>query len=61
VRRAALGDCDLSVLHVGCEYHWLVRRDGRGVAEGAAPDLADARRPAEAVALTVSVRAEAYP
>jgi len=38
-----------------------VRRDGRDIAEGAAPALADAQRQAEAVALTVSVRAEAYP
>jgi hypothetical protein len=63
--RAAVGDCDLSVLHVARgrwgEWQWLVRRDGRDIAEGAAPALADAQRQAEAVALTVSVRAEAYP
>jgi hypothetical protein len=33
---AALGPYDLSVLHIGGEWQWLVRRDGRDVAEGAA-------------------------
>jgi hypothetical protein len=36
IERAALGACDLSVLHVGGEWQWLVRRDGHDVAEGAA-------------------------
>ena len=26
--RAAVGDCDLSVLHIDGEWQWLVRRDG---------------------------------
>jgi hypothetical protein len=30
VQRAAVGDCDLSVLHVGGEHHWLVRRGPSG-------------------------------
>jgi hypothetical protein len=28
IERAALGACDLSVLHVGGEWPWLVRRHG---------------------------------
>jgi hypothetical protein len=51
VERAALGSCDLSILHIGGEWQWLVRRDGRDVAEGAARAAADAKREAEAVAL----------
>jgi hypothetical protein len=51
VLRAALGSCDLSVLHVGGEWQWLVRCDGRDVAEGAARTADDAQRQAEAMAL----------
>jgi hypothetical protein len=51
VLRAAVGDCDLSVLHVGGEWQWLVRRDGRDIAEGAARNAVEARQAAEAVAL----------
>jgi hypothetical protein len=51
VERAALGSCDLSVLHVGREWQWLVRQAGRDVAEGAAPAVADAQRQAEEAAL----------
>jgi hypothetical protein len=51
IERAALGSCDLSVLRIGGEWHWLVRQAGRDVAEGAAPAADDARREAEAVAL----------
>lgn len=54
VEKAALGSCDLSVLHVGGEWQWLVRRDGRDVAEGAARAAVDAQRQAEAVALKFS-------
>jgi hypothetical protein len=50
---AAVGDCGLSVLHVGDEYHWLVRREGRDVAEGAADSAEEAQRQAEAVAREV--------
>jgi hypothetical protein len=50
VERAVLGDCDLSVLHVGGEWQWLVRREGRDVAEGAARSADDALHQAEAVA-----------
>jgi hypothetical protein len=51
VERAALCSCDLSVLHVGGEWQWLVRQAGRDVAEGAARTDVDARHQAEAVAL----------
>jgi hypothetical protein len=51
VEKAAIGSCDLSVLHVGGEWQWLVRQAGRDVAEGAAAAAADAQREAEAVAL----------
>ena len=48
---AALGGYDLSVLHIGGEWQWLVRRDGVDVAEGAARRFREAREQAEAVAL----------
>jgi hypothetical protein len=35
--------CELSALHVGGEWQWLVRQEGRDVAEGAAPSADDAR------------------
>jgi hypothetical protein len=43
VQRAAVGDCDLSVLHVDDTWHWLVRRDGADIAEGVADSLGAAR------------------
>ena len=48
---AALGAYDVSVLHIGGEWQWLVRRDGVDVAEGAARTFRAAREQAEAVAL----------
>ena len=51
IEKAAVGSCDLSVLHAGGEWQWLVRQAGRDVAEGAAWCLGKARREAEAVAL----------
>jgi hypothetical protein len=51
VERASLGSCDLSMMHIGGEWQWLVRQDGRDVAEGTAPAADDARRQAEAAAL----------
>jgi len=44
VHCAALGDCDLSVLYIGTGWSWLVRRDGRDVAEssGEAQEQAEA-------------------
>jgi hypothetical protein len=48
---AALGRCDLSVIHIGGEWQWLVRRSGVDVAEGAARTAFEAREQAEAVAL----------
>jgi Resolvase, N terminal domain/Helix-turn-helix domain of resolvase len=56
VERAALGSCDLSMLHIAGEWQWLVRQDGRDMAEGAAPSADDARREAEAVALRLLER-----
>ena len=53
VRRAAPGDTDLSVLLVGVAWHWLVRQEGRDVAERAARSADDAQRQAEAVALAL--------
>ena len=50
VHRAALGDCDLSVLYIGTGWSWLVRRDGRDVAEGLAATLGEAQEQAEASA-----------
>jgi hypothetical protein len=55
IERAALGSCDLSVLHVGGEWQWLVRQAGRDVAEGAARADLDARRQAEDVGLDPTV------
>jgi hypothetical protein len=51
IEKAALGSCDLSVLHVGGEWQWLVRQAGRDVAEGAAQAAVDAKCEAEFVAL----------
>ena len=53
IERAALGACDLSVLHVGGEWQWLVRRNGRDAEEGAARADVEAREQAEAIALSV--------
>jgi len=39
VLRAAVGDCDLSVLQVGDEWQWLVRRDRRATLPRAPPAL----------------------
>jgi hypothetical protein len=51
------GGCDLSVLHVGGEWQWLVRRNGRDVAEGSARACLAAKQQAEAAALRFSVQA----
>ena len=51
VQKAALGSCDLSMMHIGGEWQWLVRQEGRDVAEGAAPAADEAQRQAEAAAL----------
>jgi hypothetical protein len=47
VEKAALGGCDLSVAHVGGEWQWLVRCEGREVAAGGARGYLAARRQAE--------------
>jgi len=51
IERAALGSCDLSLLHVDGKWQWLVRQADRDVAEGAAPTADDAKCDAEAVAI----------
>jgi hypothetical protein len=51
VERAALGVCELSAMHIGGEWQWLVRQEGRDVAEGAASSCDDAKLEAETVAL----------
>jgi len=55
IERAVLGSCDLSMLHIGGEWQWLVRLDGRDVAEGAACTAVDAQRAAEAAALELGL------
>ena len=57
VEKAALGDCDLSVVLVGGSWEWLVRRAGRDIAEGAARASLPARQQAEAVAPLISTSA----
>jgi hypothetical protein len=51
VERAAIGGYRLLVLYAGGEWQWLVRQDGRDIAEGAARAARAARQQAEAVAL----------
>jgi hypothetical protein len=55
VDHAALGSCDLSILHmplhIAGEWQWLVRQDGRDMEEGAALSADDAKQEAETVAL----------
>jgi hypothetical protein len=55
IERAALGSCDLSVLHVGGQWQWLVQEAGRDVAEGAARTADDARREAIAAAVALEL------
>lgn len=43
VERGYFGSCELSALHIGGEWQWLVRQEGRDVAEGSAPS-ADAAK-----------------
>ena len=38
-------------MHIAGEWQWLVRQEGRDVAEGASASCDDARREAEAMAL----------
>lgn len=51
VELAALGSCDLSVIHIGREWQWLVRQGGRDVVEGAATAADEAKGQAEEAAL----------
>ena len=53
VERAALGSCDLSALHVGGEWQWLVRQADRDIDEEMARSAVEAKQEAESVALKV--------
>lgn len=54
VWRVALGEADLSVLHVGGgRWGWLVRRDGADIAEGMANSLRAAQEAAEAASVAI--------
>jgi hypothetical protein len=56
IERAVLGESELSVRYIGGgEWQWLVDRDGRAIAEGAASSAVDAREQAEAVAIAASL------
>jgi hypothetical protein len=50
VEKAAIAGCDLAVAFIGGEWQWLVRCNGRELAEGGARGYLAARRQAEAVA-----------
>ena len=52
--RAALGDCELAVMRIGGEWEWLVMREGREIAAGAAVRHDDARMQAEAAAQEIN-------
>lgn len=54
IERAALGSCDLSMMHIAGEWQWLVRQAGRDMAEGAATAAGEARQQAEAAALKLT-------
>jgi hypothetical protein len=54
IEHAALGDYELSVHYLGGKWRWLVDKDGRAIAEGAASSAADAREQAEVVALAAN-------
>jgi hypothetical protein len=51
IEQAVIGDCDLSVVFVGGEWQWPVRRDGCDLAEGQARACLAAKQQAEAVTL----------
>jgi hypothetical protein len=51
VEKAALRSCDLSVLHVGGKWQWLVRHADRDVTEGVARGLVDTKNATESMAL----------
>jgi hypothetical protein len=61
VEKAALGSCDLSVMHIGGEWHWLVRQAGPDDVEGDARTVDDAKQQAEAVALALSTCSSCAP
>lgn len=50
IERAAVGDCDLSIMRIGDTWRWFVSLSGRDVAKGSSGSAADARRQAETVA-----------
>ena len=57
VERATIGAFDLCVVYVAGEWQWLVRREGRDVAEGTARAALAARQQAEAMAHRINAAA----
>lgn len=57
VERATVGALDLCVVYVAGEWQWLVRYDGRDIAEGTARASLAARQQAEAVAHRLNAKA----
>ena len=57
IERASFAGFDLSVVFVGGEWQWLVRRDGNDLAEGASRAARAAKQQAEAVALRLGMLA----
>jgi hypothetical protein len=47
IEKATIDGCDLSVAYIGDEWQWLVRCQGRDVAEGAPRGYLAARQHAE--------------
>jgi hypothetical protein len=55
IARAVLGDCELSVRYLGDgKWRWLVDKDGRVIAAGAASNAADASEQAEVMAIAAN-------
>jgi hypothetical protein len=61
IEKAALRDCDLSVVYVGGHWEWLVRQAGRDVTEGTAATAATAKLYAETVAEMISTSGSCAP
>ena len=57
IERAEVGNCELSVLFVGGEWQWLVRRGRHNLAEGVARASRAARQQAEAMAHRINAAA----
>ena len=54
IERARMGSFDLSVLSARDGWQWLIRRNGRELAGGAAGTKGGARQEAEAVAVRLA-------